>query len=470
MRYPGLAAFSVVVLCSVTASAQESRRVSFAANAKAPELTCPAAPRAPRPVTPAPAPDEDPEVVPTEEDLGDLAHPTPVPPPMLDRSLVAGFSLRGDGGRVQPLRIGVWGDSHMASGVFSGELIRAIGSHGAEVETSYLPPTMGRSGVRLPIRKYCQATTWRLEPAYTSGSRGVQKGPSLVDLRSTRRGAYLWLDFRLDAKPSRVTGVRIMYLPTATASTLGITLDNGTEQRIPLMKGTTSAGSAPGPLHTADIEVVTRDGAPLSTIKLRVVEGIAVLQGFMLTHRDPRPVTMNVFGLPSATVRGWGQIDTSYMKDALRGSSYDAVILQYGTNEGNDVKFDVERYSSGLATALEGLRAVFPDAACLLIGPTDRGVRIRKPSARSRRPPPPPPDLMKYARIHREITQAQADVGKRYNCASWDWQAFMGGPASIYSWVLGTPPRAAGDLTHLTPTGYRQSAAGLATALGWNGN
>jgi len=45
----------------------------------------------------------------------------------------------------------------------------------------------------------------------------------------------------------------------------------------------------------------------------------------------------------------------------------------------------------------------------------------------------------------------------------------MGGPASIYSWVLSTPPRAARDLTHLTPTGYRQSAAGLASALGWNG-
>ena len=197
MRYTGLAAFSLVVLCSVTASAQESRRVSFAANPKAPELTCPAAPRAARPVTPAAAPDEDPEVVPTEEDLGDLAHPSPVPPPTVEPGLVAGFSLRGNGGRVQPLRIGVWGDSHMASGVFSGELIRAIGTHGAEVDTSYLPPTMGRSGVRLPVRKYCQATTWRLEAAYTSGARGVQKGPSLADLRSTRRGAYLWLDFRL---------------------------------------------------------------------------------------------------------------------------------------------------------------------------------------------------------------------------------------------------------------------------------
>ena len=190
----------------------------------------------------------------------------------------------------------------------------------------------------------------------------------------------------------------------------------------------------------------------------------------MLTHRDPRPVTMDVFGLPSATMRGWSQVEAAYLKDALRGTSYDAVVLQYGTNEGNATNFDRDKYASGLAASLAGLRAVFPDAACLLIGPTDRGVRIRKPSARSRRTakPQPPADLFKYARVHSEISLVQAEVGRRYNCASWDWQAFMGGPASIYSWVLSSPPKAARDLTHLTPAGYRQSAAGLAKALGWS--
>jgi hypothetical protein len=180
---------------------------------------------------------------------------------------------------------------------------------------------------------------------------------------------------------------------------------------------------------------------------------------------------MDVFGLPSATMRGWSQTDTGYLKDALRGTSYDAVILEYGTNEGNAPNFDRDKYASLLSGALEGFRAVFPDAACLLIGPTDRGVRIRKPSpSRSRRrpaKPAEPPDLLKFARVHHEIATVQAEVGKRYNCASWDWQAFMGGPASMYSWVLSNPPLAARDLTHLTPSGYRQSAGALARALGW---
>jgi hypothetical protein len=465
-----LAAMAVLALLSSpgTVSAGQARTVSAVADPNAPELKCPAAPRAASPApTPAPAVVEDPEVVPTEEDLGELAHPPPVPRPTVDPALVTGFSLHSADGALRPLRIGIWGDSHMASGVFSGELAKAIAARGADVDTAYLPPTMGRSGVRLPIRKYCQATTWRLEAAYTAASRGVLAGPSLVTLRSTRKAAFLWLDFRRDSQPSRVVRIRVMYQPTATASTLGIMIDSATEQRVVLERSTASSDLT----RTAEIELVTKGGAPISTVKLRVIDGAFALQGFMLSNRDPRPVTMDVFGLPSATMRGWSQIDAAYMKDALRGTSYDAVMLEYGTNEGNATNFDRDRYAASLSSALENFRAVFPESACLLIGPTDRGVRIRKPSAsRSRRgpaKPQPPPDLLKYARVHRDITEVQAEVGRKYNCASWDWQAFMGGPASMYSWVLATPPRAAKDLTHLTPAGYRQSADAVARALGW---
>jgi hypothetical protein len=431
-------------------------------------LRCPAAPRA-TPPAPAPStPAEDPEVVPTEEDLGALAHPVPVPLPTLDAQLVKGFALRQHQGQTQPLRIGMWGDSHLASGVFSGELARAIAASGARIDASYLPTTMGRSGVRLPIGKHCQSSTWRFEPAYVSSAQTMRVGPSLVDLRSTRSGAYLWLDFRRDAQPSRVVSVRVMYAPAAVASTLGVRLDDGVEQRVTLARTPAGAKAGGGTVTSAEIAIAATGGAPLSTLKLRVIDGTAVLQGFMLTHRDPAPITMDVFGLPSATVRGWAQADPAYLTDALRGQTYDAVMLEYGTNEGNASNFTRESYAAGLTRALAGMRAVFPDAACLLIGPTDRGIRIRRPTARRGTKPLPPPDLLKYARVHREITEVQAEVGRRYDCASWDWQAFMGGPAGIYSWVLSAPPRAARDLTHLTPAGYRQSAAALARALGWD--
>lgn len=451
----------LLLVWATTSHAGESRTLSFAINPNTPDLQCPAAPASPPAPAPVPAaPVEDPEVVPDADDLGDLARDVTVAPPALDPLLIDGFAVRRDAAGVLPLRIGIWGDSHMATGVFAGELAKGIAARGAEVDTDYLPPTMGRSGVRLPIRKHCMGTTWRLEPAYTS-ARGATVGPSLVNLRSTRRGSYLWIDFRDDARASRIGRVRVMYLPTPTLTTLGVTVDGGMEQRIRLAR--TSPGDA---IRTSDLDI--GGPAPLSTIKLRVIEGTAVLQGFMLTHRDDRPVTMNVFGLPSATMRGWAQTDAAYMKDALRGTTYDAVILEYGTNEGNDRDFDKVTYAAGLSAALQSMRAVFPDAACLLIGPTDRGIRIRKPApGRARRTPAAPPDLLKYSRIHRDITEVQAEVGRRYRCSSWDWQAYMGGPGAAYRWALKTPALAARDLTHLNPGGYRQSAAALARALGW---
>ena len=49
----------------------------------------------------------------------------------------------------------------------------------------------------------------------------------------------------------------------------------------------------------------------------------------------------------------------------------------------------------------------------------------------------------------------------------WDWQRYMGGAGSIYRWARETPALAAPDLIHLTPPGYRRTAAALAQSIGW---
>ena len=94
------------------------------------------------------------------------------------------------------------------------------------------------------------------------------------------------------------------------------------------------------------------------------------------------------------------------------------------------------------------------------MGPTDRGLRV--PPRRTGRF-----DLLKYSRIHQQITRIQADVGGDFGCVVWDWQRYMGGNGSIYSWARETPPLAAYDLIHLTPLGYRRTAAALGQSIGW---
>ena len=459
MKRLGTMLIALTTFCSLAANAADGPiEVTAVSHPGAADLACPEA-SAPKPRPPAPAA----QTLPTAEDLGDLLRPLPVVQPAIDPGLVAGFALMGRRADPAHLRIAMWGDSHVASGAFADELARAIGAQGAEVESTYLPVTMGRTGVRLPLRKYCIAKTWHLEPAYRSPSAGFPSGPSLVNLRSNGVGSYLWLDLRTGQRLPRVRQLRILYLPTDTAATISLSIDDGEERfvRLPPV--------APyGNVRSAELEIAA--DALLSTVKLQVIEGAVVLQGLMLTYQDPRPVTLDVFAFPSATVRGWAQIDVPFLKDSLRGTSYDAVILEYGTNEGNDIPFDRNKYAAVLSRALAAFRDVFPDSACLLLGPTDRGVQISRAPARRlsrRRVRRPAVDWLRYSRIHHEISRVQAEIGPRYRCAAWDWQSFMGGPGSIYRWASSTPPLAAQDLTHLTPAGYRRSAAAVARVVGW---
>jgi lysophospholipase L1-like esterase len=191
-----------------------------------------------------------------------------------------------------------------------------------------------------------------------------------------------------------------------------------------------------------------------------VLQGDVVLQGFSLVYDEAAPMTIDVFGIPSATVKGWSNADLSYLKASLPADAYDAIILEYGTNEGAVDRFEPSRYAAMLGASLRSVRHVFPHSACLLMGPTDRGVRV--PAKRTGRL-----DLLKYSRIHQQITRIQADVGGDFGCVVWDWQRYMGGNGSIYSWARETPPLAAYDLIHLTPLGYRRTAAALGQSVGW---
>ena len=204
--------------------------------------------------------------------------------------------------------------------------------------------------------------------------------------------------------------------------------------------------------------------AMISTIKMRVTRGQVVLQGFLLDYDKPPMVTFDVFGIPSSTARGWANADPAAIASALHGETYDAIGLEYGTNEGNDVKFDRDKYALGLTRALINLRQVFPHASCVLVGPPDRGILLERHGR------PQEPDLLKYARIHQQIAEVQARVGAQYNCVAWNWQDFMGGPGGNYGWAYHDPALMGRDLTHMTMDGYKRTGQALATSLGWVGD
>ncbi len=429
-------------------AAPAARAATFVSASHVSDLACPNAPP-PQPVRPpalahAPPPNT---LMPTQAELGALAIPARREPPVLDLAKLPAFALR-DGTQPRARRIAVWGDSHIAAGPFMAELSGAIAAHGETVGTRFLPPTMGRANVRLPtLHAYCIGTGWSTALAFTAPAP-LATGPALTNrVAAAGPESYLWLDFRDGHGESDLKRLQLVYRPLADAA-VTVSVNDGPEEVLALPGGNGSA------LATIEAD------APIATVKLRVSAGQVVLEGFLLDRIAPPLVTFDVFGLPSSTVRGWANADPAAIGDALHGESYDAVALEYGTNEGSDPNFDAAKYAGLLNKALTNLRSVFPGASCLLVGPPDRGVLLARRGETGT-------DYLRFARIHRRIAQAQAEIGARFGCVAWDWQDYMGGPGGSYGWAFSDPVLIGGDLTHMTMRGYRRTGQALAKSLGW---
>lgn len=360
----------------------------------------------------------------------------------------------------RPLRLGLWGDSHLAAGFFTEELARRLGPVDTLALPRLLPAGFGHAGVRGLVRRSCVTGPWRRESAHASAAAAQQPGPGLVSLVSQGPGAELAWDLRDAGGEPRHRSVQLLYTPAAGPVTLELGLDGGPAQTVVLEGGTAAA---------AVLELVSTGGA-LSVLRLRVREGLLRLQGLGLglgpalageAPDRPEPLQLDLFGYPGATVAGWANASGTAHAAWFSARRYDLVVLAYGTNEANDPGFRVDAYREQLRRAVEQLRERFPQARCLLIAPGDRGVRVPRKRAQAR------VDLLRHARLHAQVATVQQEVARDAGCAAWNAQAAMGGPGSAYGWVRQQPPWMAGDLIHFTPAGYRELARRLALDAGW---
>ena len=75
---------------------------------------------------------------------------------------------------------------------------------------------------------------------------------------------------------------------------------------------------------------------------------------------------------------GFKAAGTDYLSAWFAQTPYQLVMVQFGTNEGNAKPFDAAAYQATLRESVQSLRQVFPQAACVLIAPGDRGVLVRR--------------------------------------------------------------------------------------------
>ena len=281
-----------------------SRHVSLDNGKRTTDLRCPAkAPAGQRRVAPAEA--LEPPDAEELDQIGALLETMQRPLPRLDEPGLI------------PRRIAIWGDSHLAAGSFSAELRRILGAQGSAPRPSYLPLTMGRAGVVLPLRGFCM-DGWKSELAYNSRTERVATGIGMNALQG-EAGAYLWLDLRNTAGDADIESVDLFFNASSTASA-AVSVDGGPEARVLL-----EADEAFGRVR------ITGNSAPISILKLRAQSPLT-LHAVKLNYREPPAAVLDTFAIPGATMRAWQQLDPAFFARYFDQSSYDMVMLEFGTN------------------------------------------------------------------------------------------------------------------------------------------
>jgi lysophospholipase L1-like esterase len=489
-----------LMLLSVMASAQPQvlrLSVQLEANPAVATLVCP--PKGKSGTSAAgPAPSlrpqeaQDPQEMPDEQDLQGLLETIPTTAqgaavPNGREGPVPSLLQRPQG---RTWRIGIWGDSHTAAAFWSDALSRQLAPELGGAAAQLYPANFLRAGVRHPgLKRICLDGVWRHESAHAQLLAQSLPGPGLMSMHSQAPGSALEIDVRGSVHLAAQHTWRwlLQNQDLSQPLHLAFSADGGPEQLVVL------------PASDQAMVVQLQSAQPLSRLRLRLVSGHLRLQG-LLAANPQAPVAeslrMDVFGYPGATLAGWQMVDVDrFLSWKQEWSEYDLVVLAYGTNEGNVRPFQANTYRQMLEQALVNLRRAFPSSACLLVGPGDRGVLIRRSQKRAmasanalpkqqsaakktakktanKTPSAKPPtlseaQLLAFSHVHAQINRIQKEIGAAHGCVAWSAQEAMGGAGSAYRWGLQKPPLMARDLLHFTAGGYQELAKKLAKDMGW---
>lgn len=161
-------------------------------------------------------------------------------------------------------------------------------------------------------------------------------------------------------------------------------------------------------------------------------------------------VVVEGFGVPGARARDQLPWDEAALAAQLALRPPDLVAIAYGTNESGEGR-DLAETEREVEEVLARLHRGAPQAACLVIGPSDWPiVRAGGPRARPR-----------TAQVDALYRRAALAAG----CGFFDLLAFQGGPLGILRFEAHDPPWGVGDHVHMTDEAHARLAEVLERAL-----
>ena len=290
------------------------------------------------------------------------------------------------------------------------------------------------------------AGTWKVLDAWSAGeqARGLAWGLNGVRAVGDAGARSRWRFCEGCSDAEVKTTLSLHYLRAPGMGRMEVRVD-GQPVELPVSAGSQEALLEPraeiatwevaGAAHT--LEVVNLGPGPLTI--------------FGASSEQQRPgIVYDALGLPGATVFNVADFDQTALRAQLASRAPDLVVLNYGTNESDLSQLDVPAMRKAYATLFETFRGAAPDAACLLIGPTDR-MRAGEDGS------------WQAAPSQDRVIAALRQLAQTEGCAFWSARAAMGGPGAIQRWQR--PGLAHPDHVHLTPAGYARLANAFADDL-----
>ena len=158
------------------------------------------------------------------------------------------------------------------------------------------------------------------------------------------------------------------------------------------------------------------------------------------------PNGVQVHNIPMRGSSGtlFSRLNKNHFKEYMQNWDVGMVILQYGGNAAPYIldPASAERYGKRFGKQVRYIRSVLPEAAVLVIGPSDMGQTLDSTNL----------SYPMLGNIRSSIREATIKEGGLF----WDLSDVMGGPGTMEVWADATPKLAAPDLIHFTPKGARR--------------
>jgi len=353
--------------------------------------------------------------------------------------------LRAQRGEGQA-RIMFYGASHVASDLYTGvvrdKLARLAGSAGP--------------GFFLPAKpwKYYRNASVTVERSRGLRTRRIMAKTPLPDAYGLAGVAFdAFTDrpasaaFTLNTPAPEPLAMELFFLQRPAGGTLDVLVDGKKVGRV----------STSGPKRAAGYATVMLP-AGAQRVELRTLgDGAIRLFGTSLEEQGPG-VILDTLGIPGSRAKYQLLWDDEIYREHLAHRRPDLVVLAYGTNESGDDS-PMEEYEAELRQVVKRIRDVTPNAACLLVGPSDRPVRLTSDALTEHG--------VRYAHRPRTslIIDAQRRVAQELGCGFFDVVEFMGGPLSMVRWVRSAPALGTPDHVHFTRIGYERMGEVLVEAL-----